>query len=145
VLAQAEPTPPPESKSPKLIYPPPTSVDKKGKSFARIQSLGQLTQPYDTKMTREADVETHAFLGNWLVISGVVYDIRGLQAPDRTDRMLVFLASEGRNPTALLLFDGSKWRREIDMMRKDDRIEAYCSIDDISRLSVRLAHCELMQ
>lgn len=127
---------------PTFIYPPPSSVREEGRTFIPNPSLDRFFEPLEHGATDQAANKALApYAGNWLVIEGTVMDVHDVHGSFMS---VTLQQNKFADPTVVLSFHGEKWKNELTMLNKTDKIEAYCTVGFILNWVLSLDNCELI-
>lgn len=96
----------------------------------------------DGRTTREAEKLEQDFIGKWMKLSGVVFDVHEYGADSHITRVEV--QQQGLIWPVSLEFD-EKWHGHVVVLRVGERIHAAGQIESVNRLGLRLQNCELVQ
>jgi hypothetical protein len=100
-----------------------------------LQGLG------DARTTREAQKLEEGFIGKWMKLSGIVFDVEEYTSEPHVTR--VDLQQPGIRWPVGLEFD-EKWHGHIIALRVGDKINVLGQIQAVNRLGLHLHNCELI-
>jgi len=96
----------------------------------------------DGRTTREAQKLEEDFVGKWMKLSGIVFDVKEYTSEPHVTK--VDLQQPGIRWPVGLEFD-EKWHGHIIALRIGDKINVLGQIEAVNQLGLQLHNCELIQ
>jgi hypothetical protein len=92
---------------------------------------------YNDKMPIDGDRLIAPFIGNWLLLSGLIWSVSKIN----TNIIHIVLEPQGIRLT-YMLFDGQIYR--LSVLRRNQIIWAFCQFKEATELNIHFEHCEVI-